>query len=168
MTSNPNYRKNRARGICISALIATLYVILTLASAILGLDRGVIQLRLSETLCILAVFTPTAVSGVTVGCLLANILCGAAGYDILFGTLATLLGMLLTRALHRLPYLAPLPYVLSNTLIIPLVLRYAYGTAALLPFLFLSIGIGELICGYICGILLYLILKRTKLSKMLV
>ncbi len=142
------------------ALIAATYVVMTGFCAIFGLDKGVIQFRISEALVILAVFTPSATAGVTVGCLLSNLLFGGAVYDVLFGTLATLLGMLGGRALRRFPYLVPLPTVLSNTAIVPLVLRFAYGSEDALWFMAATVGIGELVCAYAGGILLFFMLRK--------
>ena len=104
-----------------AGVIAGLYVALTWISALLGLSgMGAIQLRLSEALCVLPYFTAAAVPGVTVGCLLANLLTGAALPDIIFGTLATLIGAVGTRCLRRNRYLAPLPPIAANTVIIPM------------------------------------------------
>ena len=144
-----------------TGVIAALYVVLTLASALFGLSgMGAIQLRLSEALCVLPYFTAAAVPGVTVGCLLANFFTGAALPDIVFGTLATLIGAVGTRCLRRYPYLAPLPPIVANTVIIPFVIRYAYiDVDASLPFLFLSVGIGEIASVGVLGTALLLALK---------
>lgn len=134
--------------LCRAAAVAALYVVLTLVSAAFGLSSGVIQFRLSEALCVLPAFTSAAVPGLGVGCLLANLLTGSPVWDVLFGTLATLLGAVGTYLLRRYKYLAPLPPVLSNTLIIPVVLRFAYGVPDGLLWLAATVGIGELVC---CG-----------------
>ena len=83
----------RVKFICHAALIAAIYVLLTYLAAAMGLSSGVIQVRFSEALCILPYFTAAAIPGVTLGCLLANILTGCAFWDIVFGTLATLIGV---------------------------------------------------------------------------
>ena len=83
-------KHNKSAFLTQSGVIAALYVVLTLVAKAMGLDSGQIQLRLSEALCVLPVFLPAAVPGLTVGCLLANILCGNIFWDVLFGTLATL------------------------------------------------------------------------------
>ena len=99
-----------------AGVIAALYIVLTWFSALFGLSgMGAIQLRLSEALCVLPYFTAAAVPGVTVGCLLANVFTGAALPDIIFGTLATLLGAIGTRLLRRYRYLAPLPPIMFST-----------------------------------------------------
>ncbi len=134
-----------------AAMIAALYVVLTALAAGFDLASGAIQVRFSEVLTILPFFTPAAVPGVTLGCLLANLLTGAALPDIVFGTLATLLGALGTRMLRKHRFLCTLPPVLSNGIIIPLVLRYAYAIPGALWFLALTVGAGELICCVIFG-----------------
>lgn len=147
-----------------AGVIAGLYVALTWISALLGLSgMGAIQLRLSEALCVLPYFTAAAVPGVTVGCLLANLLTGAALPDIIFGTLATLIGAVGTRCLRRNRYLAPLPPIAANTVMIPFVIRYAYiDVAESLPFLFVTVGIGELLSVGVLGMLLLLALEKHK------
>ena len=148
------------RFLCRGALIAALYVVLTWLCALIGLDKGVIQMRLSEALCVLPAFTGAAVPGLFVGCLLANLLTGSALPDVVFGSLATLIGALGAYFLRRRKWLVPLPTVLANTLIIPFVLRFAYGAEGSIPYFMLTVGAGEVISAYICGMLLYAALER--------
>lgn len=148
------------RFLCRGALIAALYVVLTWLCALVGLDKGVIQMRLSEALCVLPAFTGAAVPGLFVGCLLANLLTGSALPDVVFGSLATLIGALGAYFLRRRKWLVPLPTVLANTLIIPFVLRFAYGVEGSIPYFMLTVGAGEVISAYICGMLLYAALER--------
>ncbi len=148
------------RFLCRGALIAALYVVLTWLCALVGLDKGVIQMRLSEALCVLPAFTGAAVPGLFVGCLLANLLTGSALPDVVFGSLATLIGALGAYLLRRRKWLVPLPTVLANTLIIPFVLRFAYGAEGAIPYFMLTVGAGEVISAYICGMLLYAALER--------
>lgn len=152
--------KNHTRRLCETALIAAIYVILTFVSAAFGLSSGAIQLRLSEALCVLAIFTPAAVPGVALGCFTANLLTGCALWDIVFGTLASLVGMLGCRAMKKFPYLAPAPYALANMIVIPFVVKLVYGAPDALYFIFLTIGIGEIISVFAVGIPLYLVLKK--------
>ena len=149
------------RFLCRGALVAALYVVLTWLCALVGLDKGVIQLRLSEALCVLPAFTGAAVPGLFVGCLLANLLTGARP-DVVFGSLATLIGALGAYLLRRRKWLVPLPTVLANALIIPFVLRFAYGAEGTIPYFMLTVGAGEVISAYICGMLLYAALSRQK------
>ena len=141
--------------ICQSALIASLYVALTFVSALLGLSWGAIQIRLSEALCVLAVFTPSAIPGLAIGCLLANLITGCAVWDVVFGAVATLIGAVGTYLLKKRPILALLPPILSNTVIIPFVLKYAYGLTEGIIYMFITVGIGEIISVGILGFILY-------------
>ena len=150
-----------------SAMIAALYVVLTAFSAVLGLSSGVIQFRVSEALCILPLFVPASIPGLFIGCILANVLVsGGVIWDIIFGSLATLLGALGTYALRNLPkkllWLAALPPVLSNAIIVPFVLIYAYGVPDAYWFIMLTVGIGELLSVGICGAALYHGFKKHK------
>lgn len=152
--------KKHIRLLCEAALIAAIYVILTYLCAAVGMSSGAIQLRLSEALCVLAIFTPAAVPGVALGCFMANLLTGCALWDIVFGSLASLVGMLGCRALKKHPYLAPVPYALANMIVIPFVVKLVYGAPEALPFLFLTVGIGEIVSVFGFGIPLYLVLKK--------
>ena len=133
------------------AAIAAVYVVLTVLAASVNLASGAIQVRFSEALTVLPFFTPTAVPGLAVGCLLSNILTGCALPDIIFGTLATLLGALGTRMLKGHRFLCTLPPVIANTLIVPFVLTYAYHIPGGIPYLMLTVGIGEVIACMILG-----------------
>ena len=141
------------------AAIAAIYVVLTLLFQ--PISYGEIQVRISEALTILPFFTPAAVPGLFVGCLLANILGGAVLPDILFGSLATLLGAIFTRMLrNKTKWLAPVPPIVANALIVPFVLRYAYGVELPIPLMMLTVGIGEVIsCGILGMIVLNLLQK---------
>lgn len=139
-----------------AAVIAALYVVLTLLANALGLANYSIQVRFSEALTILPIFTPAAVPGLFVGCLLSNILTGCIFWDIIFGPIATLLGAIGTRLLRKKSkWLATLPPVLSNTLIVPFILAFAYKFDGSLPYFILTVGIGELLSCGILGLILY-------------
>ena len=153
-------RNKRILFLCRGALVASLYVALTFLARLLGLDSGVIQVRFSEMLCILPIFMPSSIAGLTIGCFLSNLLVGAHWLDILIGPLATLIGAFGTYLLRRIKWLAPLPAVLSNTVIIPLVLSYAYGVEETIPFLMLTVGIGEVISVYGLGGIFMVSAKR--------
>lgn len=146
--------------ICQAAMIAALYVVLTFIANALGLANYAIQVRFSEALTILPYFTPAAIPGLTIGCLLSNWLTGCAPTDIIFGTIATLIGALLTYALRRFKWLAPLPPIAANTIIVPWVLRYAYGIGDAIPFLMFTVGCGEFISAGIMGMFLLFSLER--------
>lgn len=145
----------RIKSIAYGGIIAALYVALTYLAAALGLASGVIQFRLSEALCILPVFTPAAVPGLFIGCFFANLLTGCAAWDIVFGSIATLLGAIGTRLLRKHRILASIPPVVSNMLIIPLVLQYVYGAEDTYLFLMATVGLGEVVCAGIGGQFLY-------------
>ena len=149
-----------------SALIAAMYVTLTFAANLLGLASGVVQVRLSEVLTILPLFTPAAVPGLFVGCILANLLTGCAVWDVVFGSLATLLGALGTYYLGRKSkYLAPVFPIISNAVIVPFVLQYVYGAQELWLYLFVTVGIGEAISCGVLGLLLHKVLSHTDIFQ---
>ena len=96
-------KRTKTQYITRAAAIAALYVALTYLASLFGLSSGVIQIRFSEALTILPVFTSAAIPGLYIGCILANLLTGAAPYDVLFGSLATLIGAVGTYFLRRAP-----------------------------------------------------------------
>ncbi|MBQ7986239.1 MAG: QueT transporter family protein [Clostridia bacterium] len=153
----------KSKNLTLSATIAALYVILTGIAKLVGLDSGVIQVRFSEALCILPCFTPAAVSGLFIGCLLSNILSGGVIWDVVFGSLATLLGAVGTRYFKKNRFLAVLPPILANTIIIPFVLSYAYGIPGSIPYFMLTVGIGEVISCGILGLCLFSALKKVNI-----
>ena len=140
--------------------IAALYVVLTMVANAMGLASGAIQVRLSEALTILPVFTAAAVPGLTVGCVLANLVTGCAAWDVVFGSLATLLGAIGTRLLRNKPLIAWIPPVISNAVIVPIVLQQVYGVPDAFWYLMLTVGAGEVIACGILGLLLYKALKK--------
>lgn len=142
-----------------AAMIAALYVVLTFIANALGIASGNIQVRFSEALTILPYFTPAAIPGLFAGCLLSNLLTGCALPDIIFGSLATLIGALLTYKLRQNKWLAPIPPIVSNAVIIPPVLLFAYGLRPLW-FNFITVTIGEIISCGILGMLLLFALKK--------
>lgn len=140
--------------LCQGAMIAALYVVLTYFINAFGLANGAIQIRISEALCILPIFTPAAIPGLFVGCLLSNIITGCAIYDIVFGSLATLLGALGTYYLRKTKFVFTLPPVIANGVIIPLVLKFAYGLSDAYWFLVVTVCVGEIISVCILGMIL--------------
>ncbi len=136
------------------AMIAALYVVLTWMANALGLANGAIQVRFSEALCILPVFTPAAIPGLFVGCLLANILNGCVIWDIIFGSLATLIGAFGTYFLRKTKFVFTLPPVIANAVIVPFVLRYAYGVGDAHWYLVATVAAGEIISVCILGLIL--------------
>ena len=134
-----------------AAAIAAIYTVLTVIAAGFGLANGAVQVRFSEALTVLPFFTPAAVPGLAVGCLISNIVTGCALPDIIFGTLATLLGALGSHALRRNRFLVSLPPILANTIIIPFVLSYAYHIPGGIPYFMLTVGAGEVISCLLFG-----------------
>lgn len=147
------------------AAIAALYILLTELATLMGLSSGVIQLRFSEALCILPIFMPEAIPGLFVGCLVSNLLVpGVVIWDVIFGSLATLIGAIGARLLLRLPekykWVATLPTIIANMLIIPFVIIYAYGAPDSYGFLLVTVGIGEIVCAGFGGSALYYTMKK--------
>ena len=146
-----------------AAMIAALYVVLTQLAHVFGLDSQAIQLRFSEALTILPYFTPAAIPGLFIGCILANFFAGCLPWDIVFGSLATLLGALGTYALRKRKWLAPLPPILANTLIVPFVLAYVYHLEGTIPYFMLTVGIGEILsCGVMGTLFLFALNRHAK------
>ena len=161
-----------------AAVIAALYVVLTFVANALGLASQAIQVRFSEALTILPYFTPAAIPGLFAGCVLANILTGCAPWDVVFGSLATLIGAVATwfiahgtkkqsdpgfypsSALRK--WLCPIPPIVSNMIIVPQVLIRVYGLEDSLLFLTLTVGAGEVISCFVLGMILLFALDKRK------
>lgn len=145
-----------------SAMIAAVYIVLTYFISAFGLASGSIQIRVSEALTVLPYFTPAAIPGLFIGCFLSNILVGSLIPDIIFGSLATLIGAVGTYLLRNHKFVLTLPPVIANMLIVPLILKYAYGVPPVffkgidmtIPFLMATVGIGEVISCCILGTIL--------------
>lgn len=173
-------KSKKAEFITQGAVIAAIYVVLVL---IFGYwSFGPIQFRVAEALTVLPYFTPAAIPGLFLGCIIANVMGGAVVWDIVFGSLATLIGAVGTYMIRKLEgfrmsydlnnsalstykskkykYFAPLPPILANTLIIPFVLKYAYGNEEMLWFFIITIGISEIIVCGVFGMLLLSVLSK--------
>ena len=158
MNTQNNTRKN-IHNITFAAMVAALYVVLTFVANSIGLASGVIQVRLSEALTILPFFSGAAIPGLVIGCVTANWLTGCVFLDIVFGSLATLIGALGSYLLRKYKFLVPLPPVLANTIIVPYVLRFAYDVPDSIPFMMATVGAGEIISCYILGLALLFALQ---------
>ncbi len=166
--------KERLKYITTAACIAAVYAALTYLGGFFGLSYGPIQVRFSEALTVLPIFTPAAILGLTVGCFIANI--GSFNLiDMVFGTLATLIAAVLTYLWRNLrfkslPLLALLPPVLINAVIIGLEIAIFFLPGGLSAYGFLisaaQVGTGQLIACYGLGLPLYLTLKSRKVSKL--
>ena len=142
-----------------AAMIAAIYVVLTIVFQ--PFSFGQIQVRIAEALTILPMFTPAAIPGLYIGCMIGNILGGSILPDIIWGSFATLIGAVFTYLLRKQSkYLAILPPIISNTVIVPLVLRYAYGILLPIPLMMLTVGIGEVISCGVLGIVIHSALKK--------
>ncbi|MBS6397305.1 MAG: QueT transporter family protein [Clostridiales bacterium] len=155
-------KENKVLFLTHAAMIAALYVVLTFVANLFGLASGAIQIRLSEMLAVLPVFTFAAVPGLYVGCLLANLLTGACLLDILAGSLATLIGALGAYAVRRWKWLVPVPTILANAFIVPFVLIHGYGVPDAWWYLFLTVGAGEVISAGVFGSILLGALDKYK------
>ena len=147
--------KKSLHTLTLGAVIAALYAALTLLSGAMGLAIGPFELRFSEALCILPVFTPAAIPGLFVGCILGNVLVGGVIWDVVFGSLASLAGALGTYLLREKGFWAFFPPILANTLVVPPLLYYVYGFQDnTLAFLFFSTFVGEALSAGVLGAIL--------------
>lgn len=142
-----------------AAAIGAVYVVLTLLFA--PLSYGEVQIRFSEALTILPYFTPAAIPGLFVGCILSNLLGGAIPVDIVFGSIATLIGAVFTYKLRSNKWLAPIPPIVSNMIIVPFVLHYGYGINLPIPLMMLTVGAGEVVSCGVFGMVILTALSRT-------
>ena len=146
-------RDPRVLRITQGAVIAALYVALTMIFA--PISFGPVQVRIAEALCIMPIFTPAAIPGLFIGCLIGNLIGGGIIIDVIFGSLATLIGAVLGYMLRKNRWLVPLPAVIANALIVPFVLRYGYGVVDVaVPVLMFQILVGEIAGCYVLGELL--------------
>ena len=196
-----NMNNSRTKYLTEGAAIGALYVVLTLIANMVGLSSGLIQIRFSEALTVLPYFTPAAVPGLFVGCLVANLITGAQPLDVILGAVATLIGAYGTyvisgrrggksegrRAFDKCDashdssseclgasgdsrfkkskfrkYLACVPPIISNTLIIPFILVYVYGLKDSLLLCMGFVGIGEIISCGVLGIILLRVLEKRR------
>ncbi|MBQ6564819.1 MAG: QueT transporter family protein [Clostridiales bacterium] len=153
------------RSLCFSAMIAALYAVITLATPVLSYGAGSgWECRLSEALTMLAVLFPEAVPGLTVGCLVANLLSPVGPMDIIFGTLATLIAAIGTWHFRSHIWLAALCPILSNAVIVGLILSLTYGLP--LFFTMLQVGAGEAVA-VLVGCLLLTAVRKSGLTSVL-
>ena len=149
------------RRIAQGAVIAALYVVLTIIFA--PISFGAVQVRIAEIMTIMPLFTPAAIPGLFLGCVLANLLGGAIIWDVIFGSIATLIGAALGYMLRKNRWLVPIPAIVSNTIIVPLVLRYGYAIDMPLYLMAIYIALGEIVGCYLLGELFAsLLLKHRK------
>lgn len=143
-----------------ASIIAAIYVVLVFVFQYSSF--GPIQFRIAEALTILPYFTAAAIPGVTIGCLLSNLLFRADLLDVVFGTAATFIAAYLSYQLKDNKFLVPIPPILINAIIIPWVLKFAYFEADPIPFLMLTVGAGQLLSAGVLGMVLLFSLERVK------
>lgn len=141
-------RNKKVQFITQGAVIAAIYVVLVLIFDTFSF--GPIQFRIAEMLTIMPYFTPAAIPGLFVGCLIANIIGGGLIWDIVFGSIATLIGAIGSYLVRKNKWLVPLPPIIANMVIVPFVLKYAYGYDGLLVYFIFTVGLSEII---VCGII---------------
>ncbi len=151
-------RDSKVRFMTEAALIAAIYVVLCVVFA--PISYGEIQVRIAEALVILPYFTPAAIPGLFIGCFLSNMLGGSILLDMVFGSIATLIGAIGSWYLRRSKVLILLPPIISNILIVPFVLRYGYGVNLPIPFMMLTVGVGEVLAVGVLGSVLLRALER--------
>lgn len=176
-----------------TGMIAAVYAAATLVALLLlqGLAWGPVQFRISEAVTVLALFTPAAIPGLTIGCALANLIAlaingtGALGMlDVVFGSLATCLGALWCWKMRERPAIAVLGPVVANAVIVPAYLPLLLQGMGFytIPFTAISLdgayvpmylfglvatGIGEALVMYVLGLPLFAALKRSGVAKLL-
>ncbi|MCT4688036.1 QueT transporter family protein [Vallitalea sp.] len=146
-----------------AGLIAAIYIVLTLAFR--PISFGEVQVRIAEALTILPFFTPAAIPGLFIGCLLGNFLGGAILYDIIFGSLASLISSVLVYMLRRYKYLVPIPPIVINGIVVGLILKYAYAVPLPLISLMVFVAIGQTIACYGLGLPLLFFIQKNNIFK---
>ena len=156
-------KKMSVKDLVVAALIAALYAVLTYVSAAFGLAYGAVQFRISEALCILPLFTPTAIYGLTVGCLISNIGSTLGVMDMLFGTAASLLASLFTYLLrNKSKVVSLLPPVIINALFVGAQVAIFTDDAGFFA-TFLYVALGQAVVVYGLGLPFSHIIKKTKI-----
>ncbi len=144
-------------------VIAALYAGLTITEQFtVGMTKDIIQVRLSDALLILPVFTPAAIPGLFAGCLISNYVIGCHPYDVIFGSVATLIGAIGTYLVRKHKFMAPVPPIIINMIVIPILFAYVYGYENPFWYFVVAIGVGELIACGVLGIALMLGLEDHK------
>lgn len=158
--------KSTTKSLTRAAMIAALYAVLTLIFQ--PISYGPVQFRISEALTLLPILTVDAIPGLFIGCLLANLLGGALWYDVVFGSLATLLAAICTRRFREKPALGAAMPVIFNGLIVGPVVYLAWSKAPdaafSLPLMLADMGsvaFGEAVICFILGLILVAALKKS-------
>ena len=153
-------RSRRVKYITQAAMIAAIYVVLTLFISAFNLASGAIQIRISEALTVLPVFTPAAIPGLFIGCFISNLMSGGMLLDVIFGSLATLFGACGTYLLRKWKWAVPIPPIVANVLIVPFVLAYVYNLPGGVPYFMVTVGIGQIVSCGVLGMIVYGIIAK--------
>ena len=153
-------RSKRVKYITQAAMIAAIYVVLTLFISAFNLASGAIQIRISEALTVLPAFTPAAIPGLFIGCFISNLISGGLILDVIFGSLATLIGACGTYLLRKWKWAVPIPPILSNVLIVPFVLACVYNLPRGVPYFMVTVRIGQIISCGVLGMIVYGIIAK--------
>ncbi len=148
---------NKVKILVKAGIIAALYVVLVVVFSYSSF--GPIQFRIAEMLTILPLFTPAAIPGLFIGCLLANVLGGAVFLDVVFGSLATLVAAYMSYKLRKKEWLVPVPPVLINAVVVGIILKFVYAEAASVWVLMGSVFLGQMVSAYGLGMILMKALK---------
>lgn len=158
----------RVRKIAEAGIIAALYVVLTMVSAVFGLSTNAVQCRLGEAVCLLPVLTTSAIPGVTLGCLISNLMTTGSIFDIIIGTFATLIGAAGAYLLRngKLRPFASLPTVLANAIAVPIIIKIMGGADPLM-YTGITVALGEILSCTVLGELLIKSMKRSGIDRLL-
>lgn len=161
--------KVKIRRLTEAGIIAAMYTVLTLISSAFGLSSMAVQCRLSESLCMLPILTPSAIPGVAVGCLISNLITTASIFDIVLGTTASLIGAIGTYLLRgvRFKWIASLPTVIANTIAVPAILMLMGVPNVVWQYVALTVALGEILSCTVLGSALISLCNKYGISKML-
>lgn len=158
-----NLQSKKISKLVFSAVIAAIYTVLTLLLA--PISYGQIQVRASESLTLLPFLSSYSIWGVFLGCIISNLIGGNGIIDVVFGSLATLIAAILTYYIGKSnlkfkKYLAPLPPIIINAVVIGFILNYTLKLPLLLSIIW--VGLGEAISCYVLGLILISIIEKNK------
>ncbi|ABS33295.1 MULTISPECIES: QueT transporter family protein [Clostridium] len=158
-----NLQNKKISKLVFSAVIAAIYTVLTLLLA--PISYGQIQVRVSESLTLLPFLSSYSIWGVFLGCIISNLIGGNGIIDVVFGSLATLIAAILTYYIGKSnlkfkKYLAPLPPIIINAVVIGFILNYTLKLPLLLSIIW--VGLGEAISCYVLGLILISIIEKNK------
>ena len=163
--STDNTPRFFTRGLALGGMVAAIYVVLTLIFQ--PISFGAIQFRIAEVMTLMPILSSYAPAGLFVGCLLANWLGGGIWFDVVLGSIATLLAAIYTRKFRDKPPLAAIFPTIFNGLIVGPVVYFAYvrapGDPVSIPTLLFNmatVAFGELVVCYVLGLPMIYALKK--------